>query len=181
MSSLTIFQDTVPETPVLVTSDPAKIAAELRPLGVRFERWEGPEIPARDAEEEAVLAAYRPFLDKLMGETGAGSADVLRVGPETPNWPTLRGKFLSEHTHSEDEVRFFVHGGGHFILHVADRIYDVECTQTDLISVPEGTKHWFDGGPVPDFVTLRIFTRKEGWIADYTGTDLAHQFLAYPS
>lgn len=180
MSTLTIFQDTVPETPVLKTHDPVEIAAELKPLGVRFERWDGPSIPPRDADEETVLATYRPFLDKLMGETGAGSADVLRVDENTFNREALRGKFLSEHIHSEDEVRFFVHGGGHFILHVGQRIYDVHCTQTDLISVPEGTKHWFDGGPEPDFVTLRIFTHKEGWVADYTGTDLAHRFLAYP-
>lgn len=179
MSTLTIYQDTVPGTPLLRSQDAAEIATQLRPLGVRFERWEGPEIPPRSADEAEVLATYRPFLDKLMGETGAGSADVLRVNASTPDRPALRAKFLSEHTHSEDEVRFFVHGSGHFIMHVADKIYDVECTQTDLISVPEGTKHWFDAGPEPDFVTLRIFTRKEGWIAEYTGTDLARRFMAY--
>lgn len=179
MSALTVYQDSVPEAPLLHTQDPAEIAECLRPLGVRFERWQGPEIPPRSADAETVLATYRPFLDKLMGETGAGSADVIRMGPDTPDGAALRAKFLSEHTHSEDEVRFFVHGSGHFILHVADRIYDVECTQSDLISVPEGTRHWFDAGPEPDVVALRIFTHKEGWVADYTGTDLATRFMAY--
>nr|WP_298797768.1 acireductone dioxygenase [uncultured Acetobacter sp.] len=179
MSTLTIYQDTVPEMPVFQSSDVAEIASKLTPLGVRFERWEGPSIPPRSADAETVLATYRPFLDKLMGETGAGSADVMRVDPNTPNLPAIRAKFLSEHTHSEDEVRFFVHGSGHFILHVADKVYDVECTQTDLISVPEGTKHWFDAGPEPDVVALRIFTHKEGWVADYTNTDLANRFMAY--
>ncbi|MBS0979249.1 MULTISPECIES: 1,2-dihydroxy-3-keto-5-methylthiopentene dioxygenase [Acetobacter] len=180
MSTLTIFEDTAPGQAVVQTSDPAQIAALLKPFNVRFERWEGPEIPPRDADEATVLTAYRPFLDRLMGETGAGSADVLRVNAQTPNYGALRKKFLSEHTHSEDEVRFFVHGSGHFVLHIDDRIYDVECCQSDLISVPEGYKHWFDGGPAPDFVTLRIFTHKEGWIADYTDTDLAQRFLVYP-
>ncbi len=40
---------------------------------MRFERWEGVAVP-EDATNEQVLAAYRPWLDKLMGETGAGSA-----------------------------------------------------------------------------------------------------------
>ena len=97
MSALTIYQDTVPETPVLHTQDPVEMANLLRPLGVRFERWQGPEIPPRSADAETVLATYRPFLDKLMGETGAGSADVMRVGPDTPNGAALRAKFLSEH------------------------------------------------------------------------------------
>lgn len=179
MSSLTVYKDTTPEHPVLQTQDPAEMARVLAPLGVRFERWEGPQIPPRDADEQAVLDVYGPFLDKLMGETGAGSADVLRVSPSTPNREALRDKFLSEHTHSEDEIRFFVHGSGHFILHIAGYVYDVECTQTDLISVPEGTKHWFDAGPEPDMVTLRIFTHKEGWVARYTGTDIVRQFPSY--
>ncbi|MBO1323745.1 acireductone dioxygenase [Acetobacter sp. TBRC 12305] len=179
MSTLVVYNDGQPDSPTLRTQDVAEIAHVLAAHGVRFERWEGPAIPERDAPEDVVLQTYRPWLDRLMGETGAGSADVLRVSAQTPNYPALREKFLSEHTHSEDEVRFFVHGGGHFILHLDGQVYDVHCTQGDLISVPEGVRHWFDAGPAPDVVALRIFTHKEGWVAQYTGSDIAGQFPAY--
>lgn len=179
MSELSIYDDSTPGHPVLRTTDATEIASVLGAKGIRFERWEGPQIPPRDADEATVLAAYRPFLDQLMGETGAGSADVLRITPATPGLTALREKFLSEHTHSEDEVRFFVHGGGHFVIHLDGRVYDIHCTQSDLISVPEGIRHWFDAGPEPDMVTLRIFTHKEGWVAHYTGSDIARQFPSF--
>ncbi|MCI2007140.1 MAG: acireductone dioxygenase [Acetobacter peroxydans] len=181
MSSLSVYEEGQPGAPVLQTSDPHEIASLLAPMGVRFERWEGPAIPPKEAAEEVILETYRPWLDRLMGETGAGSADVLRMNVQTPDLATLRARFLAEHTHSEDEVRFFVHGGGHFVLHVGGHIYDVGCTQTDLISVPEGTRHWFDAGPEPDVVTLRIFTHKEGWVARYTGDEIARRFPSYAS
>jgi len=178
MSRLMVYRDTAPEDVVLRTEDPREIALALRPHGVRFERWQAPVTPAKDAPAEAVLEAYRPYLDTLMGETGAGTADVVRINAQTPNLPALRDKFLSEHTHSEDEVRFFVHGQGSFVLHIGEEVYSVLCTQGDLISVPEGTPHWFDAGPTPDVVALRVFTDTTGWIANYTGDAIAERFPA---
>lgn len=178
MSSLTIYHDATPGRPERVMRDASEIAAALAPLNVRFERWDAVAPPAREASPDEVLALYRPYLDRLMGETGAGSADVISLDATTPNRAALREKFLSEHTHTEDEVRFFVHGRGHFVLHVGDRIYDVGCAQGDLISVPTGVPHWFDAGDEPDVVALRIFTHKDGWIADYTGDDIALRFPA---
>ncbi|WP_323990027.1 acireductone dioxygenase [Nguyenibacter sp. L1] len=176
MSRLTVYRDDDPDSPLLRTEDAPRIAEALGAIGVRFERWDSPVVPPRDAAPEAVLEAYRPYLDMLMGETGAGSADVVRINAATPNLPALRDKFLSEHTHSEDEVRFFVHGWGNFVLHVADKIYDVRCVAGDLISVPEGIPHWFDAGLEPDVVALRVFTDTTGWIAHYTGDDIATRF-----
>ena len=176
MSRLTVYRDDAPDQPVLETADAAQIAGALRPLGVRFERWNAPVVPPRDADAETVLEAYRPYLDGLMGETGAGSADVVRINAQTPNLQALRDKFLCEHVHSEDEVRFFVHGQGAFVVHVKDHVYSVLCAQGDLISVPAGIPHWFDAGLSPDVVALRVFTDKTGWIADYTGDDIAARF-----
>jgi len=176
MSELKIYRDDTPGVIAQQTTDPDRMAALLGPINVRFERWDSPVVPAKDAPAEEILAAYRPYLDGLMGQTGAGSADVIRINAATPNKGALREKFLSEHTHSEDEVRFFVHGSGHFVLHVEGSIYDVLCTQGDLISVPDGIPHWFDAGEDPDVVALRVFTDTTGWIANYTGDDVATRF-----
>jgi 1,2-dihydroxy-3-keto-5-methylthiopentene dioxygenase len=90
----------------------------------------------------------------------------------------LRQKFLAEHTHSEDEIRFFVAGSGNFILHVGGKVYDAHCTQGDLISVPAGTKHWFDAGEAPSFTALRVFTDTSGWTPEYTGETISERFPA---
>jgi 1,2-dihydroxy-3-keto-5-methylthiopentene dioxygenase len=103
----------------------------------------------------------------------------------------MRAKFLDEHFHKEDEVRFFVAGSGLFTLHVdvevevngekrmESKVYEVECVQDDLIAVPDSTRHWFDMGPEPSFVAIRFFTEPDGWVGHFTGTDIAKKFPRY--
>jgi len=159
------------------TRDAAEIATALSAIGVRFERWEVADLP-EGADADAVLAAYKPRLDALMGETGAGTADVIRLTADHPQAEALRTRFLAEHRHTEDEVRFFHEGAGNFILHVGGRVYDAHCTRGDLISVPAETHHWFDAGTVPHVTALRLFTDTTGWTPHYTGTDMSERFPA---
>ncbi|QDH16757.1 1,2-dihydroxy-3-keto-5-methylthiopentene dioxygenase [Swingsia samuiensis] len=178
MSRLTVYRDDNPEQVLIDVSSPGEIAEILKPYHIRFERWSSPVTPEKNASPDEVLRVYQPYLDTLMGETGAGSADVVCINADTPNLSELRKKFLSEHTHSEDEVRFFVHGEGLFVLHLRGRVYSVLCTAGDLISVPAGVPHWFDAGLSPDVVALRVFTDKTGWIAQYTGDTIADRFAS---
>jgi 1,2-dihydroxy-3-keto-5-methylthiopentene dioxygenase len=176
MSLLTI-RDATSGAQILSTAEPTEIAAALAPLQVRFERWPVAAIPP-GAEADAVLAAYRPQLDTFMGATGAGTADVIKLSPDHPQKDAMRAKFLSEHTHTEDEVRFFHEGAGNFVMHMNNLVYDAHCTSGDLISVPANVNHWFDAGTEPSFTVLRIFTDTTGWTPHYTGTDMADRFPA---
>jgi 1,2-dihydroxy-3-keto-5-methylthiopentene dioxygenase len=176
MSRLTVW-DAATATQILVTEDPARIAAELEPAGVRFERWPLADLPA-DADADAILNAYRPNLDAFLAASGAGTADVIKLTPDHPMKDAMRAKFLSEHTHTEDEVRFFHAGTGNFVLHLNGRIYDAHCGAGDLISVPANAKHWFDAGENPSFAVVRVFTDTTGWTPHYTGTDMAERFPA---
>lgn len=176
MSQLTVYLDTAPSRPVLVTADAAGIAGALREIGVDFARWESPVKLSPDDDAETILAAYRPYLDTLMGEKGAGSADVIKLTPDNPAAPAMRAKFLAEHIHTEDEIRFFVHGSGHFVIHEAGKVFDMFCEQGDLIAVPANAKHWFDAGEKPFFTALRVFTDTSGWVAHFTGDDISTRF-----
>jgi 1,2-dihydroxy-3-keto-5-methylthiopentene dioxygenase len=174
MSRLTVW-DAETKAEILNTTDAAAIAQALGAIGVRFERWPVADLP-KGAAPDAVLAAYKPRLDAFLAETAAGTADVIQLTPEHPMKDALREKFLSEHTHTEDEVRFFHEGAGNFVLHVDGRVYDAHCTRGDLISVPANVTHWFDSGDAPDFTVLRVFTDTTGWTPHYTGTDMATRF-----
>ncbi|WP_284945855.1 1,2-dihydroxy-3-keto-5-methylthiopentene dioxygenase [Acidisoma cladoniae] len=178
MSRLTIYNDDAPDSAVLRAEDVDTITRELNAIGVRFERWESPVVLSPDDDAETILAAYRPYLDGLMGSSGAGSADVIKLTPDNPAGPTLRAKFINEHSHTEDEIRFFVHGSGNFILHLDGRIYDAHCTAGDLISVPANIRHWFDAGERPFFTALRVFTDTSGWVPHFTGDDISARFPA---
>lgn len=171
-----IFRDDLPEEAILETSDGDIIAAELDEIGVRFERWDADVALPAGADQTAVIEAYRSSVDRLMAECGYTSVDVIRLERGAPNVEALRNKFLDEHQHGEDEVRFFVEGRGAFYLHVANRIYQVVCVRGDLIGVPAETKHWFDMGPDPEFTAVRLFINPDGWVAKFTGDTIARRF-----
>jgi len=176
MSRLTVYPEDAPGSVTLRSEDPAVIRDALAPIGVRFERWEFPMQLQPEDSAETILAAFKPHLDALMGENGAGSADVMKLNGVTDAYPAIRQKFISEHIHTEDEVRFFVHGSGNFVLHTAGQVFDAHCTAGDLISVPAGVKHWFDAGEQPFFTVLRVFTDTTGWTPHYTGAKISELF-----
>ena len=179
MSRLRIFKDSDPGTPLFTTEDQALMAARLREIGVRFEQWQATAPVQPGATPEQVMAAYRADIDRLVAENGFRSVDVVSIAPDNPNKDAARAKFLDEHFHKEDEVRFFVAGSGLFSLHVGDRVYEIRCEQGDLVGVPDSTTHWFDMGPEPSFVAIRFFTEPDGWVGHFTGTDIAQRFPRY--
>lgn len=180
MSVLTVFEDNNPQQVLLRTQDYAEMVTALKAAGVRFERWQTTATIRAGDSSEQVMAAYRQSIDQLLADEGYQTVDVISLDASKPEVrdkvPELRQKFLSEHRHSEDEVRFFVAGKGLFSLHLHDRVYEIVCEKGDLISVPANTPHWFDMGPEPCFVALRFFNNPEGWVAEYTGSRIAEQF-----
>lgn len=176
MSALTLYDAATGLRHTATCRDGNVIAEQLVELGVQFERWQAECEFAADAEPQAVLDAYQGSIDRLKQQYGFQSVDVISLKPDHPNKQQFREKFLSEHTHSDFEVRFFVEGRGLFYLHVADKVYAVLCEQGDLISVPANTTHWFDMGENPNFKCIRLFTTEEGWLADFTGSEISGNF-----
>ncbi|HTW83235.1 MAG TPA: cupin domain-containing protein [Candidatus Sulfotelmatobacter sp.] len=178
-STLRVYDDADPARMLLDTTDRAEITRTLNGVGVRFERWAADAAIASDATPADVLAAYADDVARLRAECGYEAADVIRLAKGAPNTAPMREKFLDEHTHSEDEVRFFVEGSGAFYLRIGGRVHQMICTRGDLISVPAGTTHWFDMGPDPEFTAIRLFTDASGWVAQFTGDPIARRFPLY--
>lgn len=175
MSELKIYAANNPHQAETYT-DHATISQLLSTQGVRFERWQA-TAPLTDASTaEEIIAAYQTDVTRLMVENGFQSVDVVSMNPNHPDKAVLRQKFLSEHTHTEFEVRFFVGGEGLFYLHLGEQVFSVLCEAGDLISVPAGATHWFDMGANPTFKAIRLFTNPEGWVANFTGNPIAEQF-----
>lgn len=160
------------------TRDSAEISARLAPFGITLENWDTVELPAGAGQDE-VLAAYRAEVDRVAKEGPYPLVDVVRLAPDDsdPQWQAkadgARTKFLDEHTHDEDEVRFFVEGTGCFYLHLDGKVYAVVCEAGDLMSVPAGTTHWFDMGERPHFCAIRFFQKEDGWVAGFTGSKIS--------
>ena len=179
MSRLRIFSESDPDTPEFASYDPDFIATELHKIGVTFERWKASKPVEPGASPEDVIAAYRDDIDRLVAERGFKTVDVVSIAPDNPQREAMRAKFLDEHFHKEDEVRFFVAGSGLFTLRVDGKVYEVECVKDDLIAVPDGIRHWFDMGDEPSFIAIRFFTEPDGWVGHFTGEDIATRFPRY--
>ena len=173
---LRVYHDADGSTPIRELSEGDAIAGELARIGVRFERWAADVELVPGASQDDVIGAYASQIAALKSECGYTTVDVIRLERGTPNTEPIRQKFLNEHAHSEDEVRFFVEGRGAFYLHANGHVYQVVCVRNDLISVPAGTKHWFDMGPDPEFTAIRLFTDEAGWVANFTGDTISERF-----
>ncbi len=178
-STLNVYDENAPYALLVTTADGAEIARRLGNVGVRFERWTAEADLPVNADQVTVLAAYASSVARIQRDRGYATVDVLRLARGTPNTAPVRAKFLSEHAHSEDEVRFFVEGSGAFYLHLKGNVYQAICVRGDLISVPAGTPHWFDMGADPEFTAIRWFNNQEGWVPNFSGSDIATKFPMY--
>jgi len=152
----------------------------LNTIGVIYERWDANTPLAVDADQDAVLAAYADDINTLNQRFNFQSIDVVSLQPDNPKKDEMRQMFLSEHTHDDFEVRFFVEGQGLFYLRpqqeAPGKVMAVHCTAGDLISVPAGMTHWFDMGPEPSFKAIRFFSTDNGWVGHFTDSGIAERF-----
>lgn len=154
-------------------NDFKQIQDYLHQRGITFEHWKTSIDLSQVNDQEQILKAYSSDVQRIMQAGGYQSADVIAVNEQTPGIEEIRKKFLSEHTHSEDEIRFFVDGQGLFWFNLENGpVISLLCQKGELLSVPAGTKHWFDLGKNPFVKAIRIFTSKEGWVANYTHSNI---------
>ena len=166
----------------LRTDDASLIGTELATRDIVFDRW--PTAPDLDVHRppEQILAEYADRVEALNRDGRYRHIDVAALRPDhsDPDWhataAAARSKFLAEHRHAEDEVRFFVAGRACFYLHLEPEVFAVVCESGDLLMVPAGTRHWFDMGSRPDFVAIRFFQKEDGWIGDFTGDAIGERF-----
>ncbi|SMG29314.1 1,2-dihydroxy-3-keto-5-methylthiopentene dioxygenase [Agreia pratensis] len=183
MTLLTVWDENDASTPELQTRDAQIITDVLSTLGARFSRWELKELSAEPTQED-VLSAYRDEIDAVNAAQGYTLVDVVSiVDDNSPEYleqaATARQKFLSEHRHDDDEDRFFARGSGVFYLRAGGKVNAVFCEAGDLISVPANTTHWFDMGTRPEYVSVRFFHDDDGWIGNFTGSEIAKDFATY--
>lgn len=158
--------------------DPKEIREFFNERGVFFDQWTCDVVFDDRATQEEILVAYEKDLKPFMDKGGYLTADVISINKLTENYEAIRAKFLAEHTHSEDEIRFFVDGQGLFWFNLENEpVFNLLCEKGDLISVPAGTKHWFDAGENDPFVkAIRIFIDMSGWVPHYTESGVEQRF-----
>jgi 1,2-dihydroxy-3-keto-5-methylthiopentene dioxygenase len=158
---------TVPAEARRIT-DRAEIKRFLNDHGLHYELWPLADRVDPAAPAAEILAAYAPEIDELKARGGFVTADVIDVYPDTPNLDAMLARFNQEHTHTEDEIRFILQGSGVFHINPGDRpVFGIEVHAGDLISVPLGTRHWFDLCGDRRIRAIRLFQDTAGWTPHY--------------
>ena len=144
------------------------IASFLEQHGLWYERWELHDLPPANAPAEVILERFKVEIERLNKRGGFKTADVINLRPDTPGLDSMLTKFAAEHRHTEDEVRFVLHGRGVFHINPENGpIFAVEMQSGDLINVPAGTRHWFNLCSDRTIVTIRLFQDTTGWAPHY--------------
>lgn len=174
MAILKIFSENNPSE-FEFYDDLAIMQEKLSSINIELAKWACKEIKS---SPEKLLEDYQFDIQKIMQEYQFKNVDVISMDANMDaNFiKEIREKFLQEHIHTDDEVRFFVQGSGLFCIHAKQKIYAILCTRGDFIAVPAMTKHWFDTGLKPNFQCIRFFSDEAGWLAKYTKDPIAMRF-----
>lgn len=143
----------------LESSDREPISIDtLQAHGVLFE-----QMPTEEA-------AYQGALDALKDARGYVEQDIVQLTPDTPDLDAICAKFIDEHLHTDDEVRFVLEGEGVFdIRSLDDRWMRVKVERGDLIVVPKDRHHRFMLTDARHIRCVRLFKDKSGWVPHYRG------------
>jgi 1,2-dihydroxy-3-keto-5-methylthiopentene dioxygenase len=153
-----------------------EVSVYLESQEVIYENWNISQLPAHlqekydlsEEEKAEIIQSFRSEIDQLSARRGYVTEDIISLSPSTPNLDELLIKFVDEHHHTDDEVRFIVSGHGIFAIQGPNgRYVDVELEAGDLISVPENYRHYFTLMEDRQVVAIRIFKAKEGWVPIY--------------
>jgi len=157
--------------------DATEICDFLKPFGIWFARWDVAGRITAESTNEEILAAYQPEINQLKEQGGFVTADVINVNPATPGLDAMLAKFSQEHTHTEDEVRFTVEGGGIFHIHPDNGpVFAVQVEAGDMINVPAGTRHWFNLCSDRRIRCIRLFLDPAGWAPHYVDNGVDSQY-----
>lgn len=88
-------------------------------------------------------------LARICLERGYNYSDLLEMYPGvTLDYDEKLESFYKEHLHPDEEIRFFLDGGGYFdVRDVDDRWIRIQVEKGDLIILPPGIYHRFNLGP----------------------------------
>ena len=112
--------------------------------------------------------SYREPVEALKRERGYVQEDVVELGPQTPNLDAICAKFVDEHYHDDDEVRFVLEGEGIFdIRSDGDEWMRVVVEPGDLIVVPAKRHHRFMLTDAKAIRCVRLFKDEGGWAPHY--------------
>lgn len=174
MSQLAQFSQFNLQKPYNVSDDFKTLSRQLAEDGIRFEQWALPSGLSKSTLKDAeILSHCKTQIDRIKKQYAIEFADLATVKGGDAFSISIRDRYLSEHCHDEDEIRFFLEGSVLIYIHINERIHILQCGQGDFIVIPKGVKHWLDIGPSPEFTSIRWYNNIDALENLFTGSIVA--------
>jgi len=134
------------------------------PIEAEYLRAQGVLYEAMETNPDS----YQKPLDDLKSSRGYVTQDEVALKPDNPKLEEICAKFVDEHYHDEDEVRFVLDGEGVFDIRSKDeRWMRVTVEVGDLIVVPAKRYHRFFLTEKNQIRCVRLFMDTSGWLPHY--------------
>jgi 1,2-dihydroxy-3-keto-5-methylthiopentene dioxygenase len=118
--------------------------------------------------ERLGVEGFQAPLDTLKRDRGYVEQDMVELRPTTPNLDAICAKFIDEHLHDDDEVRYILEGEGIFdVRSRSDRYMRIVVEVADLIVVPAERYHRFLLTGTRTIRAVRLFKDPSGWVPRY--------------
>lgn len=157
MSSLTVYHQSSPEYPNKLLTHVEDIASTLAIVGVQFSQVPVQQPVTAGTAGDELLAASRVQVDQLMAAHGYATAEVLSLCDERGEGSELARSLRVEQRCQPAHLHYYLAGRGLLALHIDEYVYSLLCEKGDLVRIPAGMAHWFDGGTHPRVAVLRLF------------------------
>ncbi len=159
------------------------IQRELAPLNIQINSWKiGSDTKLNsllaqnmlsDGEKDYVLEGLDKYFQKLAATDGYQERDLIVLHSNIPNLDAILSKFDKTHTHADPEVRYIIAGEGIFgFIRPDGSQVELTVQPEDYINVPSGVEHWFYLTSSRQIKAIRYFTTTEGWVPEYTDTEI---------
>jgi 1,2-dihydroxy-3-keto-5-methylthiopentene dioxygenase len=176
MSSLTVYQQSSPEYPDKLLSYAEDIARTLAAVGVQFSQVPVQQPVIAGTASAELMMASRVQIDQLLIQHGYASAEVLSLCDERGEGSELARALRFEQTCQPAHLHYCLAGRGLLALHVGEYVYSLLYEKGDLLLLPAGTAHWFDGGAHPRFAVVRLFDSPQVPVFEPVEGDFAAAF-----
>lgn len=174
MSSLSVHLNTSPELPNKVLNHADDIASTLAAVGIDYRRLELPQALRPGCEDSEFDATYGLWLQALMGEQGYVRQELFNLQRNHPQKLELRARHLDEQVQAKASAWLFIGGFAQLNVHLDGYVYVLQGERGDQLTLPGGTRHWFDLGEEPHVLALRLSQQEEA--PERSGDDIASRF-----
>jgi 1,2-dihydroxy-3-keto-5-methylthiopentene dioxygenase len=167
-----------------IESDLTTIVQALEPLGIKLRHYDPgtsllfPNLEEQDTvtepEKRYIIELHSSVFEFLQKENNYLWCDLLNVHPGSPNLQAQITTYQHYHTHTAPEAVYLLAGEMiyGFVRPDGSQVQLLLQAQ-DYLHIPTEVEHWSSPAASLHFKVIRYFTTVEGWIPNFTGTQVS--------